>query len=300
MPSMPHSVHTMTTAEALQRVFLPAVRTLPTTSLCVRHKPLLPQNTPRHASTRSQAGAFDLSGRFVSSAKYGPKLSSTNAHPRDEAINAPNIHLVQEDQRLSPPESLFHLLREIDRKTHMVEQHGEFEGIPVCKVVNKAEARAVEKQRRKARAKNPEQMKKYLELNWAIDQNDLQHRLGKLRQFLMEGRRVEVFLAKKKRRMRDATVAEGRDTLKMIKECVEGVEGAKEVRAMDGKFLDRATLLYEGKRTKQQGQTADEGNEVEKSETEISTAYAEEDNAQGQEEEENVEQDESPRRVAVG
>ena len=165
----------------------------------------------------------------------------------------------------------------------------------MCKIIDRAEARAAQKQRRKAKVKSPEMTKKYLELNWAIDQNDLHHRLGKLRQFLMEGRRVEVFLAKKKKRMRDATPAEGRETLKKIEECVKALDGAKELRAMEGKFLERATLFYEGKRVKQQGDKADEGNEAE-----IAMGYIEEDNAQGQEEEESVEQDEHPRHAAYG
>ena len=299
MPNMPHSIHTMTTAEALQRVFLPAVRSLPTTSLCVRRKPLH-QNAHRHVSTRSPAGTFDLSGRFVSSAKFGPKLSSRNPHPIDEAINALDIHVVQADEKLSPPQSLTHLLWKIDRKTHMIEQHSAIDGIPVCRVIDRAEARAAQKQRRKTKAKNPEQMKKYLELNWAIDQNDLQHRLGKLRQFLMEGRRVEVFLAKKKKRMRDATQAEGRETLKKIKECVGGVDGAKELKAMEGRFLERATLFYEGKRAKVQNETADEGNGAGKPETDTAMGYTEDDSSQGQEEEENFEQDERPRHAAFG
>ncbi|KAL8795058.1 MAG: hypothetical protein Q9195_002355 [Heterodermia aff. obscurata] len=298
---MPHSVHTITTAEALQRVFLPAVRPLPKTSLYVRRKPLHPLNTPaRHASTRWQAGAFDLSGKFVSSAKFGPKLSSTNPHPQDEAINALNVHIVQADERLSRPQSLLGLLRRINRKTHLIEQHSKFQGIPVCRVVDKAEARAAEKQRRKAKAKSPEQTKKYLELNWAIDQNDLQHRLAKLRQFLTEGRRVEVFLAKKKKRMRDATQAEGRETLKKIKECVEGVDGAKELKAMEGAFLQRATLFYEGKRAKPQAEKADKGDEADRSETEIAKVYTEKDIVQEEEEEESVEQEERPRRAAFG
>ena len=174
------------------------------------------------------------------------------------------------------------------------------DGVPVCKIIDKAEARAAQKQRRKAKLKSPEQAKKYLELNWAIDQNDLQHRLSKLRQFLMEGRRVEVFLAKKKRRMRDATPAEGRETLKKIEECVKGVDGAKELRAMEGRFLERAALFYEGKRANQQGETADEGNEAEKPEAEIAMAYTEKHIAQGQGEEESVEQDERPRHAAYG
>ena len=69
---------------------------------------------------------------------------------------------------------------------------------------------------------------------------------------------MEVFLAKKKKRMRDATEAEGRSTLARVREFVRSVEGAREMRDMDGKFLERATLFFEGKRPKHQGESADE------------------------------------------
>lgn len=148
----------------------------------------------------------------------------------------------------------------------------------------------MEKERRKA--KNPSQTTKYLELNWAIDQNDLQHRLGKLRQFLMEGRRVEVFLAKKKKKMRDATVAEGSATLEKVRECVTGVEGAREMRAMEGKFLERATLFYEGKRVKQQGADTDQDS---------SEIQHHEGMSQQERDEEGVgDEDERPRQATYG
>lgn len=257
---MGHSPYLISTAEALQRVFVPSVRPSPKLSLRPRRVSLHPftYSAQRQASTRPKPGAFNLAGKFVSSAKSGPQSSPSNLYPRDEAINSSRIHLVQPDSKLSAPQSLLSLLRTIDRKTHYVEQHDEFEGLPVCKLINKAEARAAEKARRKAKAKNPSQTVKYLELNWAIDQNDLQHRLGKLKEFLLEGRRVEVFLAKKKKRMRDATEAEGRSTLARLREFVRTIEGARETRDMDGKFLERATLFFEGKRSKQQGGEADE------------------------------------------
>lgn len=257
---MGHAPHLTSTAEALQCVFFPHVRPAPTVPLRPRRGSLHPltYSAQRQASTRPKPGAYNLAGKFVSSAKFGPKSSPTNLYPRDEAINTSRIHVVQPNSKLSSPQSLLSLLRTIDRKTHYVEQHDEFEGLPVCKLINKAEARAAEKARRKAKAKNPSQTVKYLELNWAIDQNDLQHRLGKLKEFLMEGRRVEVFLAKKKKRMRDATEAEGRSTLARVRESVKSVEGARETRDMDGNFLERATLFFEGKRAKQLGERADE------------------------------------------
>lgn len=153
--------------------------------------------------------------------------------------------MIQPDGKLGKPQSLSWVLARIDRKAEFVEQYNEVEGIPICKIINKKEAREAAKARKKQ--KQPSAVTKYLELNWAIDHNDLAHRLGKLREFLERGHRVEVLLLKKKKRMRDATAEEGRHTLESLSNYVKGVEGAKELRFMEGDFLGRATLYYEGK-----------------------------------------------------
>lgn len=103
---------------------------------------------------------------------------------------------------------------------------------------------------------------------------------------------MEVFLAKKKKRMRDATEAEGRATLERIKECVRGVEGAREMREMDGKFLERATLFFEGKRVKKEGGEGDDGGEDVQGRDGGEKA--------GGDQEGGVEEEESPRQAAYG
>ncbi|TKA54563.1 hypothetical protein B0A55_13355, partial [Friedmanniomyces simplex] len=123
--------------------------------------------------------------------------------------------------------------------------------VPVCKVVSKKEQYELERKKKSAsRERMKEGLKsqsiKTLELNWAIDGNDLQHRLDRIEEFLGEGRRVEIVLAAKKRG-RKATLAECEEVLKRIEGCVGGVEGASVARRLDGKMGAFATMVLQGR-----------------------------------------------------
>lgn len=121
---------------------------------------------------------------------------------------------------------------------------------PVCKMVNRKEEYEKEKAR-KTKEKGAKKVVdptsvKTLELNWAIDvNNDLNHRLNKVKEFLAEGRRVEIVLAKKKRG-RVATREECDNVLSRINAAIEEVKGAKQIKAMEGKVGGVAMLLLEG------------------------------------------------------
>jgi translation initiation factor IF-3 len=242
--TMRHCSHLSSTAEALQRVFFPTLRTIVNPS---RASSAPFQNPPNAFLKRCYAsappdGAFNMAGRFVRANKFS---KAEDQRKRDEGIHSQEVCLVQPNGKLGRPQSLSWVLSRIDRKAEFVEQYDEVDGIPVCKIINKKEAREAAKSRKKQ--KQPAAVTKYLELNWAIDHNDLAHRLGKLKEFLERGHRVEVLLLKKKKRMRDATAEEGKQTLESLSKYVKGVEGAKEIRPMEGDFLGRATLYYEGK-----------------------------------------------------
>ena len=88
---------------------------------------------------------------------------------------------------------------------------------------------------------------KQLELNWAIDPNDLGHRLNKMQEFLEKGWRVEIILANK-RRGRQASAEEAAAVIKRIRGIAKEVEGAKEWRSVDGKVLGQMTMFFEGSR----------------------------------------------------
>ena len=87
---------------------------------------------------------------------------------------------------------------------------------------------------------------KTIELNWAIDGNDLRHRLERIREFLGRGWRVEVMMAPK-RKGRKASEEEARELLDRVRGVVADVEGARESKAMEGKLLGTATIFAEGK-----------------------------------------------------
>ena len=157
-------------------------------------------------------------------------------------------------QKIDPqPQTRFDILNRLDRNTHRLIHPNDafYDGLPVCKIINKKDAYTIQKQRKedaKERKKiaDKEKSVKTLELNWAMDGNDLGHRLSKVEEFLRDGRRVEVILASKKRG-RKASVEECNEVLKRIREVVGGVEGAKEAKGMEGKVGGFATLFFQGR-----------------------------------------------------
>lgn len=240
---MSHSSGFLSTAEALRNVFLPAVRYTvrsprlpPLPSQCQIHRPF-----QRRYAVASPSSSFNTTGQIVSSKR---KSTTGNRRNRDEGIPSQDIHIVQPNGRLGEAQSLYSALKNIDRRTCHIEQHSIVNGIPVCKIIDKKEAHFAAKARKKH--KPPSAVTKYLELNWTIDKNDLAHRLAKLRDFLEQGRRVEVFLCKKRKHTRHATEEEGRRTLESVQNLVKDVEGVKEIRPMEGKLLERAILYFEG------------------------------------------------------
>lgn len=162
-------------------------------------------------------------------------------------------------QKLNPPETLRYVLSRFDRKTHRLvcvtpppsaAQREALEGewIPTCRIVSKKEQYEQEKAKQKSKVqakKNSADNVKTIELNWAIDGNDLGHRMRRVEEFLSEGRRVEVVLAKRKGG-RKATIDECEGVVDKILETVEAVEGAKQLKKMEGKLAGVATLFFEG------------------------------------------------------
>ncbi|GAM91624.1 hypothetical protein ANO11243_096760 [Dothideomycetidae sp. 11243] len=126
------------------------------------------------------------------------------------------------------------------------------EWVPICKIENKAEAAARVRElaaTRKEQKKLAPEGVKIIELNWAIDGNDLGHRLKKVEEFLRARRKVEVIIAPK-RRGRKATREECDSLVKKIKDALGNVDGAKESRPMQGKVGEVASIMLEGNRDK--------------------------------------------------
>ena len=179
---------------------------------------------------------------------YGPK-DGPNAPLRDEAIKSEDICLVGEDNKLQEPQWIEHVLGRMDRKNYFLVQvsHPDDPGVPVCKILEKkkvyAEAKAKEKSKKR---KSPEQSKKGLEINWAIDAHDLSHRLKRLKQFLSEGRKVEVLLADKRKGKKTATAEEMEAVIRKIESAAREVPGAKCVNIETAAKGKVATMFLEG------------------------------------------------------
>ncbi|TVY52152.1 hypothetical protein LSUE1_G009697, partial [Lachnellula suecica] len=101
-----------------------------------------------------------------------------------------------------PPIQTAALLQSINTKTYILTTVVEGSpGVPpICKILSRVDLLTAEKKRKtKAKESRAEKTVKGLEMNWAIDKGDLGHRLGRLREWLGKGWKVEVVLAKKRK-----------------------------------------------------------------------------------------------------
>ncbi|KAM0805000.1 hypothetical protein BDR22DRAFT_969251 [Usnea florida] len=236
--------HLNAPSEALRRVFLPSphepYKRIPALPLHPRpsHRPLL--------TTRLQS------------------TLPNDTRPRDRQIGSRLIYLVDpSDQRLSTPQSLGALLSTLPLDTHnqptqyiqQVAPPTPTHPYPICRVVDKAAARAAEdavrkKEKEKAREKAKVQ-EKTLEVGWSVSDNDLGHRMVRLREWLGKGWRVEVVFGSKRKsgwgRKRAVSVEEAEGLVEKIRGVVGEVEGAREQRAMEGRVGEEAVLYFEGK-----------------------------------------------------
>ncbi|KAE9370347.1 hypothetical protein N431DRAFT_426723 [Stipitochalara longipes BDJ] len=232
------------TAAALHRVFIAPIEHLPSRQpqFQFTRRTIFSTSTstlqsraraPRHLLPHQQKC-------YASSAAVKSRL------PRDDEIKAWSITVVGEDGKLQDPRPTLDVLDSIDRKKDslVVVVPGEPGVPPICKIMNKEAMRAAEKAKLKsARGSVTE---KTIELNWAIDGNDLNHRMMKMKGFLQKGYRVEVVLGAK-RRGRKATAEEAEELIARVRAAVAEVEGTKESKPMDGKLLGVLTLQFEGK-----------------------------------------------------
>ncbi|CEO58898.1 putative translation initiation factor IF3 [Penicillium brasilianum] len=152
---------------------------------------------------------------------------------KDEAIGTRLVQLVDEEQNLTPPRRLAEVLDSFDRSKFFLLQVSPAEGErpPVCKILNKMEAKQHEKAKAKS-AKVGKVQTKQIELNWAIDAHDLSHRLKQLTNFLEKGRKVEVIL-KRKRGKRPPTVDEVKQAIQSVLDTTREA-GGTQVKAMEG------------------------------------------------------------------
>ena len=266
---MRHTSGLVTTYEALQRVFIGSI---PPAAAKVNQ--CMPRNRSKtlpwllrstSISCRSQQSCHASTSRMVSCMPIihdNPhRRYSTDRPPRDDEIKAFKVHLKREDGRLSDPLPTYEVLKsrrrdEQGRLTEYLQQvvaEAVAEGryYPICRMVDRAEERGKQKMNKEKKTQ-----KKQLEINWIMSDNDLSHRMGRFKEFLEKGHRVEiVFDARRKRGWKDRrepSHTEVQNTLNRINGIVAEVEGARVWKAAKGLEGGQMTLSFEGKVKKQQ------------------------------------------------
>ncbi|KAL9598828.1 MAG: hypothetical protein Q9219_004247 [cf. Caloplaca sp. 3 TL-2023] len=255
-----HSFHLISTAEALQRVFLPSLKPHPKT--LPRHD-LARQGFP---AVRRRYATFSSQSR-----SQVPAQSQDNSHARDEAIGPQRseVQVVNADGSLQPPATLRDALASMDRSSNFLIQVGRRihpwyangpeseEGkedtrprIPVCKVISKTQFRLSQAAKSKPR-KDAVATSKEVEMRWTMAPNDLNHRLERLKEFLSQGRRVEVTFGKKRKgwkNKKEVTEETAENILKEIRDKALEVEGVREWKSVEGELRGVLIMHFEGKK----------------------------------------------------
>jgi translation initiation factor IF-3 len=152
---------------------------------------------------------------------------------RDEDIGVDFVQIVNADGSLGQPLSLGVALLSFDREQNFLVKAADStaDRFTVCRVVSKAEYR--EQQRSRGKPAKGSNALKQVELNWAIDQHDLSHRLNQMESFLNKGKRVQLTLVRKPKK-RLATMSEAESLLETVKQWIKDVE-AIQTKPMNGK-----------------------------------------------------------------
>jgi translation initiation factor IF-3 len=247
--------HISGTSRALYRVFVAPNLRAPT-SIPLLYAPAFASATshpPRltsHTTIRGKKYAKDVQRHAI-----------TDHYILDKAIGAPRINFVDEERNFHPNVPLADALQHMNKVTHYlvqmspgkVDELGNYnpEDLPTCRLITKIalreqHERKLDQARRQAKGLSAGPMPKNLELNWAIAGGDLKHRLERLKEFLMDGRKVEVMLAPK-RKGKKATEVEAESVLKAVRDVVKECKGAKEGKK-EGELGGVMTIVFEGKK----------------------------------------------------
>jgi len=255
-------IHLSNTSRALFRVFV-----APTLSTAIR--------APQPIAFRHHGRPVFLpltATRPRSYKKPAVRHALSDHYTFDSAIQAPYINLVDASGNFHPNTSLSKAQSSFNRTTHhlvqLTEQKvDEFgnpdpDDIPTCKVISKIDLRAqhakkLDLERRQAKGLGAGPAAKNIELNWAIASGDLQHRLNKIKEFLLEGRKVEILFGTRQKG-RVATNRECEQLMHQVKETVMECKGASQSKEPEGTIGGVLTMFFQGKRMEGLGEKKEE------------------------------------------
>lgn len=212
-------------AFALQRVFSTMIKSTTARTL---HRPAL---------------SIHRCPRLLNHTRVFSSTPAKHRFPRDDEILAKTVRLVGKDGHVGEAVSTAQVRTTYDKKTHYLlcmalPDDPKCREPPICKIMAKKALVAIPKKQA-----TPSNVIKLMEVNWAIDQNDLSYRLKQIKKFLEKGTRVHIqFVVKKKGKT--ATLEDANYLLQKIRETILTVKGAREARAMKGKLLDHQTVFY--------------------------------------------------------
>jgi translation initiation factor IF-3 len=253
--------HISGTSRALYRVFVAPTLRAPTSipllwAPAFAHAPSLPSQSTRITSRTTI--------RTKTYQKDTARHALTDHYVLDNAIQSNRINFVDENGKFEASIPLADALSRVNRTTHhlvqltsgKVDEYGnqDPDDLPTCRIVTKIALRQqhqkkLELERRQAKGLGAGPPPKNLEFNWAIAGGDLKHRLGKLKEFLSEGRKVEIMLGPKKKG-RKATEEEAESVIRAIRETVSDCKGATETHS-EGGLGEVMTITYQGWKKKE-------------------------------------------------
>jgi len=152
----------------------------------------LPSSVATSSSPKSLLACQYLALRAMSSSTTGKRLI-------DDNIPFRLVRLADsESGSLNPLAPLKSILNSIDRKTHHVELVADMPD-PIVKIVDTKQAREKYKEAKKrAQAAARAQVRKEIQLTWAVAEGDLAHKLEKVRRELVGGKKVDLIFASRK------------------------------------------------------------------------------------------------------
>ena len=210
--------------------------------------------------------AFKSSSRcaaVLDPTRFGPTGQDTqrSTDVRDEKIRSYKVIIAKESGGLGDEVLLRDALeaRKVDERGKPVQYLRQVRPpdaqipYPVCKYYDKKLERDKQSARKKA-TKASKIESKQLEINWTVGDNDLSHRMGRLKEFLEKGARVEVIIGSSrkkgwmKKRTDDTNIAS--QLVDRIRAAMAEVQGAKERAEMTGKLGEEIRLSFEGPKRK--------------------------------------------------
>jgi translation initiation factor IF-3 len=228
-------------SDALEHIFLPYIgSTLRPTSL---NKIAFPAF---HRIQHRSISGHPLGSRSIapSTKKFGP--ASLKRQVRDEEIQSRYILLRENGPPNPHPVLLSQALRTFDRKKYFLVQvyKDEETELPVCKIIKREVVFEQDRASNKP-TKTDTKLTKSIEMGWRVADGDLKFKMGLLRDFLEEGKKVEVIIvAKKKRQMVEPEEAIA--FIQKVRRFLSEVKDAKESAEMEGKPGKMVTLFIEG------------------------------------------------------